>query len=102
MITFITIDYSYSINFTDLPSRAFAHTCKVVKLRQGFHDDANERQIEHSDPCFDLRVSIAGVRIMAGQQVMDHADHLLMQAKHPTDKQEFCETDMSTDSHQLT
>lgn len=57
-----------------------------MELREGFHDDANERQVKQGNSGFDLRVGIAWVRVMAGEQIMDHAYDLLMETKHPTER----------------
>lgn len=58
-------------------------TCEVMELWQCFHDNANQRQVKHGDPSLDLRISVAGVRVMTRQKVVNDADHFLMQAKHP-------------------
>lgn len=54
-----------------------------MELRQRFHDDADEGQVQHGDSGLDLGVSVARVRVVAGQQVVHDADHFLVEAKHP-------------------
>lgn len=54
-----------------------------MELRQRFHDDADEGQVQHGHSGFDLGVSVARVRVVAGQQVVDDADHFFVEAKHP-------------------
>ena len=53
-----------------------------MKLRQRLHDDADERQVEQGHPGLDLRVGVARVRVVAGQKVVHHVHHLLVQSEH--------------------
>lgn len=56
-----------------------------MELWKGFHDNANEWQVKQGNSGFDFRVSIAWVRVMTGEQIMDHAYDFLMETKHPAD-----------------
>lgn len=58
-------------------------TSEVMELRQRLHDDADEGQVQHGHSGLDLGVSVARVRVVAGQQVVDDAHHLLVEAEHP-------------------
>lgn len=58
-----------------------------MELWQRLHDDADERQVEHGDSSFDLKIGVSRVRVMAGQEVVNNAHHFLMQTKHSTVKQ---------------
>lgn len=58
-------------------------TSEVMELRKSFHDDADEGQVQHGHSGLHLRVGVAGVRVVAGQQVVDDAHHLFVEAKHP-------------------
>lgn len=59
-------------------------TSEVMELRQCFHDDADEGQVQHGHSGLDLGVSVARVGVVAGEEVVNHADHFFVEAKHPT------------------
>lgn len=55
-----------------------------MELRQCLHDDADEGQVQHGHSGLDLGVSVARVGVVAGEEVVNHADHFFVEAKHPT------------------
>lgn len=58
-------------------------TGEVVELLQRLHDDGDEGQVELGDVGPDLRVSVAGVCVVAAQQGVDGADGFFMEEENP-------------------
>lgn len=54
-----------------------------MELMQRLHDDGDEGQVELSDVGSDLRLTVAGVCIMAAEQGVNRTNGLFMKEENP-------------------
>lgn len=59
---------------------------RIIDLRQGFYDYANDWQVEGGQPRFDVRVSVPRIQVMVVEKVTHNIDGLVVDERIAEDR----------------